>query len=676
MAGVTETTARRPSLPSLRARLRDRSPGLTAGLLGGALAAGLGLGSSAVPVMVLWISSPYPDSGPDGALHVAAALWLLAHGAELVRVDTLSGAPAPMGVTPLLLLALPVWLVHRAARDATDSGDGGPLLPARSAWAGVVLGYLAVAAATAAYAAGGPLRPAWPWTCVCLPLLVAASAGSGVWTAYGRPHRPVERALGVLPSVLRGLLIGPDGRSGVAARAAAAGTAVLVGGGALLLAVSLVWHGGAARASFLQLTEGWSGRFAVLLLGLALVPNAAVWAAAFALGPGFLLGTGHLVTPLITAPAPLLPPFPLLAAVPDAGRGTPLTWATAVVPILAGMTVGWFTAAAGTAGGGPPDGSGAGRAEPGTATGAGRGGTGPTTGRRTALAASGLRTEPDTATGMGRGGSGTAAGAGRGATGTAAGPGRGGSGTAAGVGRGGAHPASGLTRGDAPDAGPWSPGRTAAAAGLAALLCAVVLAALAALAGGALGHATLARFGPVWWQTGGAALLWVAATAVPTAVGVRAWRRRERVQQPAVPRQGTQESGDTGTRAGRHRHGWRLALRGRFPRRGAAGTGAAGTGTPARDDLTPYEPYDQDGLTPYAPYGQLDTYGPLDSDSGRDTHDGDGEGEGDLFQPYDFLPHDPPRDPDPRPARPTGETAPGPPASAGPDHVDPGDKGP
>ncbi|TXS72825.1 hypothetical protein EAO69_16525 [Streptomyces sp. me109] len=62
-------------------------------------------------------------------------------------------------------------------------------------------------------------------------------------------------------------------------RAALAGTAVLVGGGALLVGASLVWHGDLARESFQQLTAVWSGRFAVLLLCLALVPNAAVWGA-------------------------------------------------------------------------------------------------------------------------------------------------------------------------------------------------------------------------------------------------------------------------------------------------------------------------------------------------------------------------------------------------------------
>ena len=116
---MIQTPARRLSLSPLLTRMRDRSPGLAAGFLGGALAAGLGLGSFAVLVMVLWISSPYPDSGPGSALHVAASLWLLAHGAELVRTDTLSGVPAPVGVTPLLLLVLPAWLMQRAARGRT-----------------------------------------------------------------------------------------------------------------------------------------------------------------------------------------------------------------------------------------------------------------------------------------------------------------------------------------------------------------------------------------------------------------------------------------------------------------------------------------------------------------------------------------------------------------------------
>lgn len=513
MAGVIQMTARRPSLSPLLARLRDRSPGLAAGLLGGALAAGLGLGSFAVLVMVLWISSPYPDSGPGGALHVAAALWLLAHGAELVRTDTLSGVPAPVGITPLLLLALPVWLVHRAARDAAAGDEDPPLVSARTAWAGVVLGYLAVGAAAALYCAGGELRPSWVWTGVCLPLVVMAAAGLGVWTAYGRPYEAVDSVLILLPAGVRRLALGPDARArlGAAARAAGAGAAVLVGGGAVLLATSLVWHGGAARGSFLQLTEGWSGRFAVLLLCLALVPNAAVWAAAYSLGPGFTLGVGHAVAPLSSAPAPLLPPFPLLTAVPDPGTGTPLNWAAGVVPVVAGVTVGWFVGRAGSA--------------------------------------------------------------------------------------------------DRDRAVAWSRGRTAGTVWLAAALCAALVAVLSTLAGGSLGVAALARFGPVWWQTGGAALAWIAGGGIPTALMLRAWRCRERGAKTAVrigkPRVEPVGSGDDGPADELHTRR-RLRLRlpsvgGWFSRR----KGSADSGVAPEADVTgmPYVPYDQDAA--FEPYDFL-----------------------------------------------------------------------
>ncbi|WP_143145013.1 DUF6350 family protein [Streptomyces humi] len=359
MASVIRMTARRPSLSLLlspvRDRVRDRSPGFAASLAAGALAAGLGLGAFAVLAIALWVSSPYPDSGPGGALHVAAALWLLAHGVELVRTDTLSGVPAPVGITPLLLAVVPALLVYRGARDAVDApdtmdaadGDGAdapPPVHAPTAWTGVVAGYLGVGGGAALYASGGELRPQWGWVTVCLPLLVAAAAGGGVWTAYGRPREPLLALAGLLPGRVRRLLLGRDTRVrwGTAARASFAGTAVFLGGGTLLLAVSLVGHGDVARASFLQLTEGWTGRFAVLLLCVCLVPNAAVWSASYAVGPGFALGAGHVVNPLASDPAPLLPPFPLLAAVPQAGPGTPADWPAGVVPVAAGVTVAWF----------------------------------------------------------------------------------------------------------------------------------------------------------------------------------------------------------------------------------------------------------------------------------------------------------------------------------------------
>ncbi|MFJ8490732.1 DUF6350 family protein [Streptomyces sp. NPDC094038] len=436
MAVVIRMTARRPSLPSRRSssqpllsRVRDRSPGLGASLAAGALAAGLGLGSFAVLAIALWVSSPYPDSGPGGALHVAAGLWLLAHGVGLVRTDTLSGVPAPVGVTPLLLLVLPALLLYRAARYAVDAPDGDdpdapPPVRARTAWAGVVAGYLGVGGCAALYASGGDLRPQWAWVAVGPPLLAACAAGAGVWTAYGRPREPLPSLVQVLPGAVRRRLLGRDTRVrwGTALRASLAGTAVFLGGGTLLLAVSLVAHGDATRSSFLQLTAGWTGRCAVLLLCVSLIPNAAVWSASYAVGPGFTLGAGHLVNPLVSDPAPLLPPFPLLAAVPQHGPGTPLNWVAGVVPVAAGVTMAWFVAVRAV--------------------------------RRR-----------------------------------------------------------------------WSAERTAGVVALAALLGALLLAAQAELAGGPLGVAALASFGPVWWQTGAATGGWLLAVGLPGALMLRAWRR-------------------------------------------------------------------------------------------------------------------------------------------------------
>ncbi|WP_263169773.1 DUF6350 family protein [Streptomyces sp. SCSIO ZS0520] len=362
---------RSPTLPSLLAkpslasrlrpsRLRERAPGLGTAAFSGAVAAGLGLGTLAVVVLALWISSPFPDSGPGAALHTASSLWLLAHGVELTRTDTFTGTPAPVGLTPLLLTVLPALAVHRAARDAVRGDEGRPGMPAQAAWIGVALGYLAVAFGVMCYATGGELKPSWDSAFVRLPLLAVLAAVTGAWTAPGYWRVPlprfVRRRIGFMPAPVRRAVAGAVGEwypgSGaarrtlpaVATRSGVAGALVLVGGGGLLVGLSLVLHLSGAEDSFRQLTGDWPGRFAVLLLALALVPNASVWGASYALGPGFVLGTGQAAAPFTATTEPLiLPSFPLLAAVPRGTLPEPLVWALAAVPVVAGLTIAWFT---------------------------------------------------------------------------------------------------------------------------------------------------------------------------------------------------------------------------------------------------------------------------------------------------------------------------------------------
>lgn len=318
---------------------RSRSAALASACARGAIAAGLGLGSLAVLVMVLWISSPYPDSGPDGAFHVATGLWLLAHGAELIRTDTLGGHPAPVATVPLLLVVLPVWLVHRAARDSAETdGKGTDRHSAVGAFCAVSAGYLLVVLAAAAYGRGGGLPVDRATLAFPVVFVVTGSAAAGVWAARGRP---MASLLVWAPLRLQEAAARTKFRAGGAAalRSAAAGMLVLLVGGALLVVAALVWNAGAAKGSLLGLSGDWAGRSALLLLAVALMPNAAMWGASYGMGPGFALGTASTVTPFAFAGHPALPDFPLLAAMPSQGPGTAVNWVAAAVPAVAALAV-------------------------------------------------------------------------------------------------------------------------------------------------------------------------------------------------------------------------------------------------------------------------------------------------------------------------------------------------
>ncbi|WKU46521.1 DUF6350 family protein [Streptomyces sp. VNUA116] len=370
---MTQDAEHSPPLPAPGRPAASAPPPAGTVFVGGAIAAGLGLGALAVVVLLLWITSPYPDGGAGEALRAAAGLWLLAHGAELVRTDTLTGAPAPIGLTPMLLTVLPCWLLYRAARHAleppdesVDDEDDIPypdvMLPAgeempgasapepaaapgpapRKAALTLLCGYLLVAVCAVLYASSGPVRVEPLSALLHVPVVAGASAAAGTWAAlgcpYGSPPPFVRRALAAVPARLRGWFT--RDRVAAAAGAAAAGTVVLLSGAAVLLAGSLAVHAGAARESLLQITAAWSGRAAVLLLCLALLPNAVVWAAAYGLGPGFAVGTAGAVAPLGITAYPLLPSFPLFAILPTPGPAEPLPLAaSAAVSIAAGVTV-------------------------------------------------------------------------------------------------------------------------------------------------------------------------------------------------------------------------------------------------------------------------------------------------------------------------------------------------
>ncbi|WP_051871482.1 cell division protein PerM [Streptomyces sclerotialus] len=430
----------------------------------GAVTAGLSLGVCTVSVLLLWIAAPAPAGSPSGALHVAADLWLLAHGADLVRTAGPGAAAVPVGVTPLLMVAVPVALLYRCAQHALSGAAHRPVprqaargAGPRAASPGAVLGrflggYLLIAAATVAYAATGPLRVAPSSALLFVPLTAAGAAAAAAARTVGLravlPPAGLRRAWAALPPGVRAALARP--RRAAALRAACAAGAVLLATGTLLVLAGLVWHAGAVRHSLLHLAQDWPGRGTVLLICLLLLPNAAVWGAAYALGPGFTLGAGSAVGPLGATGLPAgLPPFPLLGAVPQEGAGSPLTWVVAVGPVAAGLAAAWYAA------------------------------------RPVRAAVDGVR-EAALRTG---------------------------------------DASAGKRRARAAEARllRWNRRATAGVAGLAALWCGAGAAALAGAAGGPLGTAALRHVGPSWWLTGAAAAGWTAAVAVPGALLLREW---------------------------------------------------------------------------------------------------------------------------------------------------------
>ncbi|MFI6153476.1 DUF6350 family protein [Kitasatospora sp. NPDC051170] len=297
-----------------------------ADLLTGVRTALVGLAVVGVPVLGLWVITPYADDGAAGATRLAAALWLLGHGAPVLR----GGAQAPLSVTPLLLGVLAVVRLYREGaalerRRGLRSRWGGPV----ALWAG----YCAVAVGVALHCAGaGVFRSRVLLDVLVVALVAGAALAAGVRSAdpEARAH-PVLGLLDRLPAPYR-----PTAGAEAVGRAALAAGAGLVAAGGVLVAVSALLSavaGGGRGAAWLA--GGPAALAGLVLLAVVLLPNAVVWGAAYALGPGFAVGAGTAVAPAGTRLGPL-PDFPMLALLPAEGPGG-WRWAALLLPALAGV---------------------------------------------------------------------------------------------------------------------------------------------------------------------------------------------------------------------------------------------------------------------------------------------------------------------------------------------------
>lgn len=235
------------------------------------------------------------QAGREGSVPtvVAAAgiAWLSGHGAPVEL------GPLHLSVAPLALTALIAWRLAKAAAGTTRAIGGRDAAAVRAAAGLVTILYTGAVAGAAALCGIGPFGvDVLPALLHAVPLVIAA-------TAFG-----AAREAGVLPWdrasewLRRGLRTGMITAGAVlACGAAATGVAFAVRGPVV------------ADTLAVYRDESWI----VALLSLLYLPNLAVWAAAYLVGPGFAVGAGTAVQPELVEFGPL-PAFPVFAAVPSA----------------------------------------------------------------------------------------------------------------------------------------------------------------------------------------------------------------------------------------------------------------------------------------------------------------------------------------------------------------------
>ncbi len=318
MRHVTVQLERAPTGSTTAAVLR--SP-FASGAVAAVWAGALGLAAIVAPVVIAWALAPHSGVAAVDAARGGVLAWLAAQHATLA---TSFGA---LSLVPLGLLALPAFVLHRCGRWAGRvSVEALPAAVAATATLSAV--YVVAVAVVSSLASNAGLGAEVPSLLLGSVVVSVVAGGAGV---LGGAH--LWSALAALlpepmPHVLRGAL---------------AGLAVLLGGGALLLTASILWHFDRILTLTRSLQAGALGGLVLLALGVLFVPTAVVWAAAYAVGPGFAVGIGTSVAPAGIALGPV-PAFPLIGGLPATGHAPTASLFALVIPLLAGVAIGVLAA--------------------------------------------------------------------------------------------------------------------------------------------------------------------------------------------------------------------------------------------------------------------------------------------------------------------------------------------
>jgi Family of unknown function (DUF6350) len=283
-----------------------------------------GLAVIVLLVLIGWIAAPHDSVGLPAVLRAAAALWLVGQHVGF----SLHGA-GRIGLLPLGLVALPGALLWRAGRWVVRASPVTRLRQVGYAALALAVPYSLLTAVVAAASRSGQFAASVPQAALCGLLLGLAAGGLGA----ARALAPWGRLMRLIPERQRSVVV-----------AVAAASAVLAVAAALLAAAALAANLHESAVLQTGLGAGPVGTVLLLLLQIGYVPNAVIWAMAFAVGPGFAFGAGTVVAPTGSALG-RLPAVPLLAALPPGVHATMPGWLAPLVlalPYVAGGAGGWL----------------------------------------------------------------------------------------------------------------------------------------------------------------------------------------------------------------------------------------------------------------------------------------------------------------------------------------------
>jgi hypothetical protein len=310
--------ARARGRPGPPAAPRGGRPLLVTGAVAACAVTVTGLAIILPLVLAGWIAARHAGLGLPGVLRTATGLWLAAH-----HVAFALPRAGRVGMLPLGLVLIPGCLLWQAGRWLVRRGQVTSLREVGYAALAVAAPY-AVLSGALALACQSPLAvPSLPEAVAGGFTIALCAAGLGA----ARALAPWRTLAGLLPPRPRSVVLGT------------AGSLALLGvAGSVMAGASLAAHLPEFRVLTDSLGAGPVGTVLLLLVQLAYLPNAVVWAVCFSLGPGFAVGTSTVVAPTGAALGPL-PAFPLLAALPAGAHLSVPGWASAAVlavPYLAG----------------------------------------------------------------------------------------------------------------------------------------------------------------------------------------------------------------------------------------------------------------------------------------------------------------------------------------------------